>query len=66
MTEPTFRPPTNDDLTDLLTLMREFYSQQHMRFDEGAAASAVRGAIRDSSLGRIYLIYSGATEMWGA
>jgi ribosomal protein S18 acetylase RimI-like enzyme len=61
MTEPTFRPLTNDDLTDLLTLMREFYSQQHMRFDEGAAASAVREAIRDSSFGRIYLIYSGET-----
>jgi ribosomal protein S18 acetylase RimI-like enzyme len=61
MTEPTFHPLTNKDLTQLLTLMREFYSHQHMKFDEPVAAAGVRETLRDNSLGRIYLIFSGET-----
>jgi ribosomal protein S18 acetylase RimI-like enzyme len=61
MTEPTFLPLTDKDLPQLLTLMREFYSQQHMKYDDGVAASAVREILDNHSLGRIYLIQSGDT-----
>ncbi len=61
MTEPTFHPLTSNDLTDVLTLMRELYSHQHMKFDEQVAAAAVREVLRDNALGRIYLIFSGET-----
>jgi len=61
MTEPTFHPLTSNDLTDVLTLMGELYSHQHMRFDQEVAAAAVREALRDNSLGRIFLIFSGET-----
>jgi len=54
MTEPTFHPLTSNDLMDVLTLMGELYSHQPMRFDQEVAAAAVREALRDNSLGRIY------------
>ncbi len=59
MTDPTFRPLTANDLSDLLTLMREFYSHQHMKFDEAVARNLVLAVLRDNSLARITLIYSG-------
>lgn len=37
--------------------MREFYSQQQMRFDEAAASRAVTRALNDPGLGQIYLIF---------
>jgi ribosomal protein S18 acetylase RimI-like enzyme len=61
MTDPIFHPLSESSLRDLLTLMGELYSHQHMTFDEDVAASAARALLRDSSLGRIYLISSGDT-----
>ena len=61
MTEPAFHSLTDNDLTQLLTLMREFYSDQQMKFDEAVATKAVLAMLRDNSLARIALIYSGET-----
>lgn len=58
MTETTFLPLTDNDLPDLLELMREFYSHQHMKFDQDVATSAVRAVLGYESYGRIYLIFS--------
>jgi ribosomal protein S18 acetylase RimI-like enzyme len=59
MTEPTFHPLTDEELPQLLTMMQEFYSQQHMTFDEEVAASAARETLAANPPGHIYLIYSG-------
>jgi ribosomal protein S18 acetylase RimI-like enzyme len=61
MTDPIFHPLNESNVRDLLTLMSELYSHQHMKFDEDVATSAVRALLGDGSLGRIYLIYSGDT-----
>ena len=39
--------------------MREFYSQQEMRFDEPAAAQTVNRALENPDLAQIYLIFRG-------
>jgi GNAT superfamily N-acetyltransferase len=39
--------------------MREFYSQQEMRFDEPAASRAVTSALNGPGLAQIYLIFRG-------
>ncbi len=59
--EPTFRLLTTNGISDLLTLMREFYSDQQMKFDEAVARDTVEAVLRDNSLARITLIYSGET-----
>jgi ribosomal protein S18 acetylase RimI-like enzyme len=59
MTETNFHALTDGNLPDLVTLMRELYVHQHMAFDEETATAAVRALLRDESLGRIFLIYSG-------
>jgi ribosomal protein S18 acetylase RimI-like enzyme len=59
MNEPIFHPLTGNDLPNLLTLMHELYANQHMIFDPDVAATAVRTLLRDGSLGRVFLIYSG-------
>ena len=41
-------------------MMREFYSQQHMRFDEAAASNAVTNALDHPDRAQIYLIFRGA------
>ena len=41
-------------------MMREFYSQQEMRFDEPAATQAVSRALANPDLAQIYLIFRGA------
>jgi len=43
----------------LLEMMREFYSQQHMRFDEAVAARAIKKVLDDPRQGEIYLIFRG-------
>jgi ribosomal protein S18 acetylase RimI-like enzyme len=68
-----FRRPTNRDvamnalfqlLSDqevpaLLDLMREFYSQQEMRFDRGVAGAALKKLLADPALGQVFFIYRG-------
>lgn len=45
-------------------MMREFYSQQQMQFDEVAASHAVNRALEKPDLAQIYLIFRG-TELAG-
>ena len=43
----------------MLEMMREFYAQQHMRFDEAVAARAIKKVLDDQRQGEIYLIFRG-------
>jgi ribosomal protein S18 acetylase RimI-like enzyme len=54
-----FQLVSDQELSTLLELMREFYSQQQMRFDEPAASRAVTSALNDPGLAQIYLIFRG-------
>ena len=51
-----FRPATTADEPTLLELMREFYQEGRMPFQEGAARVALRGVLADPSRGRALLI----------
>jgi ribosomal protein S18 acetylase RimI-like enzyme len=55
-----FQLLSDHEIPTLLEMMREFYSQQEMRFDEAAASRAVSSALNDPSLAQIYLIFRGA------
>jgi len=55
-----FQLLSDSDLPALLEMMREFYSQQHMRFDEPVARRAIAALLQPSSQGEIYLIFRGA------
>jgi GNAT superfamily N-acetyltransferase len=55
-----FQLLSDQELPALLEMMREFYSQQEMRFDEAAASRAVGSALNDPGLAQIYLIFRGA------
>jgi len=59
-----FQLLSDQEIPTLLVMMREFYSQQEMRFDEPAASRAVNSALNDPSLAQIYLIFRG-TELAG-
>ena len=45
-------------------MMREFYSQQEMRFDEPTSSLAINQVLNNPELGQIYLIFRG-TELAG-
>jgi GNAT superfamily N-acetyltransferase len=51
-----FRPATTADEATLLELMREFYREGRMPFDERAARAALRGLLADPGRGRALLI----------
>jgi ribosomal protein S18 acetylase RimI-like enzyme len=55
-----FQLLSEDDIKLLLGMMREFYSQQEMRFDEGIATAAARKLMENPKLGQIYLIFRGS------
>lgn len=48
----------------MLEMMREFYSQQHMRFDEKAARQAINVLLQSPKNGEVYLVFRG-TEIAG-
>jgi len=48
-----------EDIQTVLELMREFYQQQEMKYDEPAATRAIHKLVNDPSLGQIYLIFRG-------
>ncbi|HET8889131.1 MAG TPA: GNAT family N-acetyltransferase, partial [Candidatus Angelobacter sp.] len=54
-----FQLISDQELSTLLELMREFYSQQQMRFDEAAASRAVTSALNAPGLAQIYFIFRG-------
>jgi GNAT superfamily N-acetyltransferase len=55
-----FQLLSDHEIPTLLEMMREFYSQQEMRFDEPAASQAVNRALENPDLAQIYLIFRGA------
>ena len=55
-----FQLLSDQDIPTLLGMMREFYAQQEMRFDESAASQAVNKALENPELAQIYLIFRGA------
>jgi ribosomal protein S18 acetylase RimI-like enzyme len=55
-----FQLLSDQELPALLELMREFYAQQHMAFDEAAASLAVTRVLENPELAQIYLIFRGA------
>jgi GNAT superfamily N-acetyltransferase len=59
-----FQLLSDQELPTLLEMMREFYGQQQMQFDEVAASHAVTRALNNPDLAQIYLIFRG-TELAG-
>lgn len=54
-----FQLLSDQELPALLEMMREFYSQQEMRFDERAALNAINKLLQSPQLGQVYLIFRG-------
>lgn len=50
------KPAEMSDVPALLELMREFYSDQEMKFSESVAEACLRGMITDATLGRVFLL----------
>ena len=55
-----FQLLSEEEVPALLEMMREFYSQQKMRFEETAARGAINQLLNARKLGEIYLIFRGA------
>ncbi len=58
--EITFKSADASHIDLLVEMMREFYVHEHLPLDEPAALSALRQILADASLGRAYLMLSGA------
>jgi len=54
-----FQLLSEDEVPALLEMMREFYAQQQMRFDENAARAAVNRLLKSPQHGQVYLIFRG-------
>jgi ribosomal protein S18 acetylase RimI-like enzyme len=54
-----FQILSDKEIPTLLEMMHEFYSQQHMQFDEPAASLAATKALNNPDLAQIYLIFRG-------
>jgi diamine N-acetyltransferase len=59
-----FQLLSEQELPALLEMMREFYSQQQMRFDENVARRAINKLLQAPGHGEIYFIFRGS-EMAG-
>ena len=55
-----FQLLSDHEIPTLLDMMREFYSQQEMSFDEPAASLAINSVLKNPELAQIYLIFRGA------
>jgi GNAT superfamily N-acetyltransferase len=55
-----FQLLSDQEVPALLEMMREFYGQQEMRFDESAASLAIDRVLSNPELAQIYLIFRGA------
>jgi GNAT superfamily N-acetyltransferase len=56
--EPQFRVASDTDINTILTFMCQFYAIDQYPFDEQIAYVALTDMMRDSSLGRVWLIYN--------
>jgi len=54
-----FQLLSEEEVPALLEMMREFYAQQQMRFDEKIARTAIERLLKAPQLGQIYLIFRG-------
>jgi ribosomal protein S18 acetylase RimI-like enzyme len=54
-----FQLLSEQELPALLEMMREFYSQQHMRFDETGAGMAIDKLLQSPGHGQVYFIFRG-------
>jgi ribosomal protein S18 acetylase RimI-like enzyme len=54
-----FQLLSEEEIPSLLEMMREFYTQQHMRFDEAVTSRTVHGLLGNADKGQIYLIFLG-------
>jgi len=61
-TGPSFRAATEADAAELLVFMREYYAFDGHGYDEAKARVALTALLRDSSLGRVWLILDGQTR----
>jgi len=55
-----FQLLSEDDLKNFTGLMREFYSDQHLPFDQSVALSGLQKLITTPGLGEAYLIFLGS------
>jgi GNAT superfamily N-acetyltransferase len=55
-----FQLLSDHEIPTLMEMMREFYSQQQMQFDEAAASRAVHRTLDNPDLAQIYFIFRGA------
>jgi ribosomal protein S18 acetylase RimI-like enzyme len=55
-----FQLLSEEDISALLEMMREFYGQQEMHFDESAARRAIDRLLKSPEYGQIYLIFRGS------
>ena len=63
MTDPQFRVAKESDAPLLLEFMRQYYAFDGHTFDEPRARAALLAFLRDSSLGRAWLIYDQQTPV---
>ncbi len=54
-----FQLLSDQELPALVEMMREFYEQQHMHFDDDAARGAIGQLLKSPEHGQIYLIFRG-------
>lgn len=54
-----FQLLSEEEIPSLLEMMREFYAQQHMRFDEAVASRTIHQILGKPDKGQIYLIFLG-------
>ncbi len=56
MSEPRFRPATRDDIDTLVPIVREFYADEGIPWDEAMLREALDALLRDPANGRLLLI----------
>ena len=54
-----FQLLSDEEIPALLEMMREFYAQQEMHFEEKIARAAIEKLLKAPQLGQIYLIFRG-------
>jgi ribosomal protein S18 acetylase RimI-like enzyme len=57
--EPRFRPAVDADVPALLAMMARLYAEDGGRFEAGPAEQALRGLVRDGSLGAAWILEDG-------
>lgn len=55
-----FQQLSDQDIPALVELMRDFYTQQQMRFDDKSATKGIKKLLDDPDRGQIYMIFRGA------